>query len=162
MQSHKKRGGSGGHCAVSRLPAAAAAVDLLYSAFTQWTELLPQGFTLRYYAEVFADTAFLVSVLRTVAISILPVLISILAMLLVMYVVVVYHPGWEGVVQVLCTIPYALQGIILAISVLSLYSGLPLPFSNRILMLTGTYCVLVLPYVYRGIRNSSTPSVPTG
>lgn len=56
--------------------------------------------------------------------------------------------------EIVCTIPYALQGIILAISVLSLYSGLPLPFSNRILMLTGTYCVLVLPYIYRGIRNN--------
>lgn len=155
MQSHKK---SAGAVVVIVLFLAYLLLPLLltflYSAFTQWTELLPQGFTLRYYAEVFADTAFLISVLRTVAISILPLLISILAMLLVMYVVVVYHPGWEGVVQVLCTIPYALQGIILAISVLSLYSGLPLPFSNRILMLTGTYCVLVLPYVYRGIRNS--------
>lgn len=129
-------------------------LTFLYSVFTQWTSLVPQGFTLQYYAELFTGAAFVIPLLRTVAISILPVLLCTAAMLMAMYVVVVYHPGWEKYVQVLCTIPYALQGIILAISVLSLYSGMPLPFSNRILMLTGTYCVLVLPYVYRGIRNS--------
>ncbi|TWH55966.1 putative spermidine/putrescine transport system permease protein [Desulfitobacterium sp. LBE] len=129
-------------------------LTFLYSVFTQWTNLVPQGFTLRYYGELFTDSGFLLSLLRTVVISILPVLLCIGAVLMAMYVVVIYHPEWGKYVEIICTIPYALQGIILAISVLSLYSGLPLPFSNRILMITGTYCVLVLPFIYRGIRNS--------
>jgi len=129
-------------------------LTFLYSVFSQWTGLIPQGFTLKHYGEIFSDTAFVIPLLRTVIISILPVLLCSAAMLMAMYVVLVYHPGWEKYVQMVCTIPYALQGIILAISVLSLYSGMPLPFSDRIVMLTGTYCVLVLPYIYQGIRNS--------
>lgn len=129
-------------------------LTFLYSVFTQWTSLVPQGFTLQFYVQLFTSEGFLLPLLRTVIISIVPVVLCTIAMLMAMYVVVVYHPRWEKYVQIACTIPYALQGIILAISVVSLYSGMPLPFSNRILMLTGTYCVLVLPYIYRGIRNS--------
>ena len=71
-----------------------------------------------------------------------------------MYVVVVYHPGWDRLIQVLCTIPYAIQGVILPICVLSLYSSAPEPFGNRMFMLVATYMVVILPYVYQGIRNN--------
>ena len=71
-----------------------------------------------------------------------------------MYVVVVHHPKWQKAMQIVYTVPYSLQGVILAISILALYSGLPLPFSDRIAMLVCTYCVLILPYTYRGIQNS--------
>jgi putative spermidine/putrescine transport system permease protein len=54
----------------------------------------------------------------------------------------------------LCNIPYALQGIILAISILSLYVSAPPPFSNRFVMVVLTYCIVILPYIYRGLKNS--------
>jgi len=126
----------------------------LYSVFTEWNEVLPKGITFRYYIEVLTSPQFLLSLLRTVIISILPIVLCTLIILLVMYVVVVYAPKYDKYVQILCTIPYALQGVIIAISVLSLYANAPAPFSNRLLMLTGTYCILILPYMYQGIRNS--------
>jgi putative spermidine/putrescine transport system permease protein len=129
-------------------------LTFLYSLFTQWNDVLPQGFTLQYYAQIFADSSFLLPLLRTVAISFLPVGISTGIILCAVFVTSIVKPKLQKVMQVLCTIPYALQGIILAISVLSLYSGAPLPFSNRILMLVGTYSVVILPYIYRGIQNS--------
>lgn len=55
--------------------------------------------------------------------------------------------------QFICMIPYALQGVILSISVISLYSTSESILSNRILMLFGAYSILVLPYIYQGIRN---------
>ncbi len=129
-------------------------LTFIYSLFKQWNDVLPNGFTLEYYAEIFTDSGFLLPLVRSVVISFVPVAICTLVMLLAMYVVTVHHPRWRKGLQILCTIPYALQGIILAISVLSLYAGAPLPFSNRIVMLVGTYCVMILPYVYRGIQNS--------
>ncbi|MFV0412247.1 MAG: ABC transporter permease [Oscillospiraceae bacterium] len=129
-------------------------LTFVYSLFTEWTNLVPTGFTLGFYAQILSDRSFLLALLRTMVISVVPVLVCLAAVLLAMYVIVVYHPEWEKYMQVLCTIPYALQGIILAISILSLYSGAPQPFSNRFFLLTGTYCVVVLPYMYRGIRNS--------
>ena len=130
------------------------AFTFLYSIFTEWNEVLPKGITFRYYIEVLTSSQFLLSLLRTIIISILPIFLCSIIILLVMYVVIVYAPKYDKYVQILCTIPYALQGVIIAISVLSLYANAPQPFSNRLLMLTGTYCILILPYMYQGIRNS--------
>lgn len=138
-------------CVYLLLPLAAT---LLYSLFSEWSSVVPTGFTLNAYRELFADAGFWASVGRTVVISILPVAVCTLFVLLAMYVVVVYLPGLDRYMQLLCTIPYAMQGVILAISVLSLYADAPGPLSNRVLMLTSTYCIVVLPYVYQGIKNA--------
>jgi putative spermidine/putrescine transport system permease protein len=138
-------------CAYLILP---LALTFLYSIFQEWTKLVPTGLTFRYYIELLQDPGFYAPVLNTLLISTGPVLVCAVLLLLAMYVVVVYHPGLQKWMQIICTIPYTLQGVILAISILSLYSGLPLPFSNRILMLVCTYCVLILPYMYRGIQNA--------
>ena len=46
-----------------------------------------------------------------------------------------------------------MQGIILSVSVLNMYSGSDSFLGTRIVMLVGAYCILILPYVYQGIRN---------
>lgn len=129
-------------------------MTLLYSVFSKWNGILPEGFTLQYYAELFSDKSFGISVMRTVLISILPILITALVILLTMYVVILYLPGLGKYIRILCTIPYAIQGVILAVSVLALYSNAPGILSNRTLLLTGTYCVAILPYMYQGIQSS--------
>jgi putative spermidine/putrescine transport system permease protein len=129
-------------------------MTLLYSVFSKWNSILPEGFTLRYYAELFSDQSFAISLMRTILISILPILITSAVILLTMYVVILYLPGLEKYIRILCTIPYAIQGVILAVSVLALYSNAPGILSDRILLLTGTYCVAILPYMYQGIQSS--------
>lgn len=129
-------------------------MTLVYSLFTEWMDVLPKGFTLKYYAVIFKDAAFWQALARTVVISIVPVAVAAAMILLVMYVVVVYLPWLDKYLQIICTIPYAVQGVILPVSVLSLYAGAPAPLSNRIAMLTFTYCVVILPYMYQGIKNS--------
>lgn len=130
------------------------ALTFFYSVFQQWTDILPAGFTLQYFQQAFTDNRFLASLGRTVLISILPVLLCTLIVLLAMYVVVVYLPQFDRVMRVLCMIPYAIQGIILAVSILSLYVDAPGPFSDRIFMLTAAYCVMILPYMYQSTKNS--------
>ncbi len=126
----------------------------VYSMFREWMSVLPEGFTLYAYGELFMDSQFWLSIARTVAISILPIGLCTLFVLLAMYVVVVYCPWMDNYMRILCTMPYAIQGIILPISVLSLYANAPAPFNNRIVMLVSTYCIVVLPYIYQGIRNN--------
>lgn len=126
----------------------------LYSVFSEWMDVLPSGFTLRAYVELFSDNTFWISIGRTIIISVLPILICTLAVLLATYVVVVYCPWLDKYMKVICTMPYAIQGVVLPISVLTLYSNAPEPFSNRVFMLTSTYCIVVLPYIYQGIRNN--------
>ena len=130
------------------------AVTLIYSLSTEWMEVLPRGFTAKYYAELVSDSLFWQAIIRSVIISLIPVVLTAAALLLVMYAVTVYLPAFDKYLQILCTIPYAIQGVILPVSVLSLYSGSAWPFSNRIIMLIFTYSVIILPYMYQGIKNS--------
>lgn len=129
-------------------------LTLVYSLFVEWSGLLPHGFTLRNYAELFADPEFWTSIGRTLILCAVSVLLTIALLLLAMYVVVVVNRKLGRVLQFVCMIPYALQGVILSISIISLYSSSSTFLSNRILMLFGAYTILVLPYIYQGIRNS--------
>ncbi|MCD8083460.1 MAG: ABC transporter permease subunit [Clostridiales bacterium] len=130
------------------------ALTLIYSLFVEWTGILPTGFTLRNYAGLFGDMEFWTSIGRTLILCAVSVLFTIALLLLAMYVVVVVDRRLSQVMQFVCMIPYALQGVILSISVISLYSGSSTFLSNRMLMLFGAYTILVLPYIYQGIRNS--------
>jgi putative spermidine/putrescine transport system permease protein len=129
-------------------------LTFLYSVFQQWNDILPSGFTTQYYQQLFTDTRFLTALARTVLISILPILVCTVIVLLAMYVVVVYLPGLDKIMQILCMIPYAIQGVILAVSILSLYADAPEPFSDRLFMLTAAYCVMILPYMYQSVKNN--------
>ena len=51
-------------------------------------------------------------------------------------------------------LPYTLRGVVLAISILTLYAGKGTIFSDRIVMLFCVYAVIILPFVYRGLRNN--------
>ena len=100
-------------------------MTFIYSLFQEWIDIAPTGFTLAAYTELFTDPLFWKAVGRTVVISIIPIILCTVFVLLAMYVVVVYHPEWDKMIQILCTIPYAIQGVILPICVLSLYSSAP-------------------------------------
>ena len=129
-------------------------MTLIYSLFVEWTDILPHGFTLRNYAELFGNLEFWSSIGRTLILCAVSVLLTITVLLLAMYVVLVVNRKLAGPVQFVCMIPYALQGVILSIGIISLYAGNGTLLSNRMLMLLGAYTVLVLPYIYQGIRNS--------
>ncbi len=129
-------------------------VTFIYSFFTEWMSLLPTGFTLSFYERLFTDVTFWYALSRSVILSIVPIALTIVLLLLAMYVVIVYHPKLDRYLNIICTIPYAIQGIILPVSIVSLYTGAPGILSNRVLLLIFTYCIIILPYMYQGIKNS--------
>lgn len=130
------------------------AVTLVYSLFVEWTDILPSGFTLRNYIELFSNSTFWASIGRTLILCLVSVAITIVLILAAMYVVVAVNRKLSQVMQFLCMIPYALQGVILSIGIISLYTGTGTILSNRLFMLFGAYTILVLPYIYQGIRNA--------
>ncbi len=133
------------------LPLAATAI---YSLFDKWTGVLPEGFTLRNYIQLLTEKDFMMSLLRTIVICIIPILLSVLLVLLALFVATIYFPRLEKYVQILCMIPYTIQGVILSVSVLSLYAASPTILGVRLVMLVGAYCIIILPFIYQGIRNS--------
>lgn len=126
---------------------------LVYSLFDNWTGILPHGFTTAAYQTLFQEPVFRKALGETLLLCIVPILVTTLVMLLALFVVLVYYPRLEKYVQIICMIPYTIQGIILSVSILSLYNNAGGILGNRILMLMGAYCVIILPYIYQGIRN---------
>ena len=96
-------------------------ISIIYSVFHKWTGVIPEGFTLHNYVDLFTDSNFLASVGRSIAMSIIPIIVTIV--------------------------------IVLSVSILSLYVGSSSILSNRLVMLMGAYCIVILPYIYQGIRN---------
>jgi putative spermidine/putrescine transport system permease protein len=129
-------------------------ITCIYSFVTGWMDIAPTGFTLDYYSQVFSDPRFWPAVANGLLISILPILISGVFVMLALYTTILYCPKLDRYIQSVCMLPHTLKGVILAISVLSLYAGSPTPFGNRIVMLICIYCIIILPYVYQGIRNN--------
>lgn len=130
-------------------------VTLVYSFTTSWAGVLPSGFTLRYWRHLlFEYPEFWMAMGRSLLISVFPIFISGLCVILAMYAAILYYPKLDTLIQGICMIPFTLRGVVLAISVLGLYAGKGTIFSNRILMLVSIYCVVILPYIYRGIRNN--------
>lgn len=125
----------------------------VYSMFEKWTGLLPEGFSVKHYLTLFTEREFMSALFNTVIICIVPIVITILLVLLALFAVTVYFPRLEKYVQILCMIPYTIQGVILSVSILSLYAGSKGILDNRMVMLVGAYCIIILPYIYQGIRN---------
>ena len=128
-------------------------ISIIYSVFHKWTGVIPEGFTLHNYVDLFTDSNFLASVGRSIAMSIIPIIVTIVIVLLALFVTAIYFPKLEKYVQIICMIPYTIQGVILSVSILSLYVGSSSILSNRLVMLMGAYCIVILPYIYQGIRN---------
>lgn len=128
-------------------------VSIIYSMFDKWTGIVPEGFNLDNYVTLFTDPGFLATLGRTVAMCIIPICITIVIVLLALFVTTIYFPKLEKYVQIICMIPYTIQGVILSVSILSLYVASPTILSNRLVMLFGAYCIIILPYIYQGIRN---------
>ena len=126
---------------------------VIYSLFEDWTGIIPQGFTLKNYNAIFSDQAFVKAMYQTVIICIVPILITIVVILLALFTVTVYFPRLEKYVQILCMIPYTIQGVILSVSILILYARSDSFLNGRMIMLMGAYCIIILPHIYNGIRN---------
>lgn len=128
-------------------------VTIVYSLFEKWTGILPEHFSLQSYAAIFGDSEFLHSIVRTVVLCVFPILFTTGMILLALFVSTVCFPGLEKWIQLICMIPYTIQGVILSVSILSLYVSKKGILGNRLVMLFGAYCIIIMPYIYQGIRN---------
>ena len=127
---------------------------LIYSLFKNWTKIIPEGFSFKIYEALFTNPRFFTALYQTVLLCIIPIAITIVVMLLALFVVTIYFPKLEKYVQILCMIPYTIQGVILSVSILSVYAKSESVFGQRMVMLIGAYCIIILPHIYQGIRNS--------
>lgn len=129
------------------------AASVIYSMFEKWTDIIPENFNLSSYIGIFKDPEFISALGRTLLMCIIPIMATILVVLLALFVTKVYFPKLEKYIQIICMIPYTIQGVILSVSILSMYVGSDTFLSNRMVMLFGAYSIIILPYIYQGIVN---------
>ncbi|WP_003543791.1 ABC transporter permease [Desulfotomaculum nigrificans] len=128
---------------------------LLYSMATQWqVTILPEGFSLHWYSNLFTDSRFLAALGRSFLVTGLSTLVSIVVMVPTVFIATVYFPKLDKLLNLLIMIPFAIQGVVLAVGLMKLYSGGLLPISGTIWILVGAYFVTALPFIYQGVKNS--------
>ena len=82
---------------------------LIYSFTTSWVRVLPSGWTLKSWHELITEQpVFWQSIVRSFIISVIPILITILIIIMAMYVVVLYVPALDTVIQSICMIRMAM------------------------------------------------------
>lgn len=130
-------------------------VTFLYSFADKWqTTIFPEGITFEWYDLLFHDIRFLFALKKSFVVSGLTVMISLIIMIPTIFIVVVYFPKLEKILKILITLPFAMPGIVSAVGLIKLYSSGIMPIAGTIWILLGAYFVIILPFMYQGIRNS--------
>ena len=130
-------------------------LTFLYSISTNWhSTVVPEGITFEWYFKLFSDKAFINALTRTLLISATTVIISILIMLPTVYIIIVYFPKLERLMQSIVLLRYAIPGVIASVGLIQIYSKPPFLLSGTVWLLMGAYFIIILPFMYQGIRNS--------
>lgn len=131
------------------------AATFLYSIAKEWHHtILPTSYTFSWYEDLFTDYRFLDAVGRTLLVSTITLILSVVTMSITVFVVFMYLPKMERFLQALVMIPFAVPGVVAAVGLIKVYSSGPIVLSGTIWILIGAYYVMVLPYMYQGIRNN--------
>lgn len=127
----------------------------LYAFATEWqTTVLPQGWTLEWVGSMFEDIRFVEALWTSLYLCLISVALSLAVMLPAVFVITVYLPRWETLMKGLVVLPYAVPGVVAAVGLIRTYSSQPFDLAGTAYLLIGAYFVVILPYMYQGIRNS--------
>lgn len=124
-----------------------------FSLATVWSRtILPEGYTLDWYAAAVADDRFLPTTLHTLQATIGAMILSPLLVVPALLVVHLRAPQWKPWLEFLSIVPWALPGVVLALAMIRAYIS---PYNvNRPLLLILTYVLLSLPFMFRSIDAS--------
>lgn len=127
----------------------------LYAFARDWQNtLLPKDWTLEWFSGMFRDSRFLEALWTSLYLCGISVALSLAVMLPAVFVITVYYPRWESFMKGIVVLPYAVPGVVAAVGLIRAYSSGPFNLSGTAYLLIGAYFVVVLPYMYQGIRNS--------
>ncbi|WP_239616267.1 ABC transporter permease [Cohnella mopanensis] len=127
----------------------------LYGFAKEWqTTVLPESWTLEWIREMFKDIRFLEALWTSLYLCLISIALSLAVMLPAVFVITVYLPKWETFMKGLVVLPYAVPGVVAAVGLIRTYSSGPINIAGTAYILIGAYFVVVLPYMYQGIRNS--------
>ncbi|MEK5161686.1 ABC transporter permease subunit [Paenibacillus sp. FSL R5-0527] len=128
---------------------------LIYAFAKEWqATILPESWTLEWFGEMFRDTRFLDALWKSFYLCLISVALSLAVMLPAVFIITVYLPRLESFMKGIVVLPYAVPGVVAAVGLIRAYSSGPLNISGTAYILIGAYFIVILPYMYQGIRNS--------
>lgn len=126
--------------------------SFLYSIASSWTTtVLPSGYTLSWFWELFQDPEFYAAMGRTLFLAFVATLGSLVLVVPTVFLLYVYHPKWMWLIDVLQIAAFSVPAVISAMSLMSAYSGLGIPM---LVFVIGSYIIGGIPMIQLGTRNS--------
>ncbi|CAK8739349.1 hypothetical protein SODG_002955 [Sodalis praecaptivus] len=89
--------------------------------------ILPQGFQLKWFADLWRDPRFLAALGHSLLICLGALLLSVLP---VIFVIAYYFPWLDGVMNILILLPFAVPPVVSSVGLLQLYSDGPLALTG--------------------------------
>lgn len=128
---------------------------LVYSLASQWgATILPDGFSLKWYVQLFSDERFIAAFGRSILLC-LGALVFSLALIIPMILVVFYYfPKLDKVMNLLILLPFSVPPVVSSVGLLQLYSDSHIPLVGTPWILVGTYFTIALPFMYRSLANN--------
>lgn len=125
----------------------------LYSISTSWgATILPDGLSLKWYAQLWRDPRFLMAFGRSVFLCIVSIVISLLLIVPVAFIMEYRYRHWQRMMDLVILLPFAMPPIVASAGLLQIYSGSPIMGTPWIL--AGCYFTIVLPFMYRSLVNN--------
>ena len=124
-----------------------------FSLATVWSRtIVPEGYTLDWYAAAIADDRFWPTTLHTMQATVGAIILSPLLVVPALLAVHLRAPRWKPWLEFLSIVPWALPGVVLALAMIRAYIG---PYNiSRPALLILTYVLLSLPFMFRSIDAS--------
>lgn len=131
------------------------AATLVYALSSSWgATILPQGFELKWFLDLWRDPRFLTALGHSLLICLGALLLSALLVLPVIFVIAYFFPWLDGVMNIFILLPFAVPPIVSSVGLLQLYSDGPLALTGTPWILVGCYFTLMLPFMYRAVNNN--------
>lgn len=130
---------------------------LIYSFSSSWgATVLPDGFSLKWYAQLLTDPRFIEAFGRSLFICISSLLLASVLVLPMIFVIFYYYPTLDKVMNILILLPFAVPPVVSSVGLLQLYADSSIQLVGTPWILIGTYFTIALPFMYRSIANSFT------
>lgn len=140
--------------AVVLLLALPIAATVLYAFSSQWgATILPDGLTLKWFAQLLSDTRFLAALGRSFLICLATLAFSTALVLPMVFAVFYYFPKLKEWMEVVIILPFAVPPVVSSVGLLQIYAGDPLPIVGTPWILVGTYFTITVPFMYRALAN---------
>lgn len=128
---------------------------LLYSLASSWSvSILPDGFTLKWYATLFSDDRFMAAMFTSLWVCSLALILTTALVIPTLFVVYYYFPFLKGMMNLLILLPFAVPPIVSSVGLLQLFSTEPLVLTGTPWILLGAFFTVALPFMYRTIANN--------